>query len=156
MASTINTTETLTTISPTTNKPFIRRLAAPSQDIALFPSIGQNAFRSFRQSHPTLSSRQEIVAKALKLLTEKKDELALELTQQMGRPIAYTAKEITTAVKRGEYLNSIAAEVLDKDVPGQEEKGFKRYIRREPVGVILVLFAWNVSLGLLSIHTTAD
>ena len=89
-------------------------------------------------------------------MTEKKDELALELTQQMGRPIAYTAKEITTAVKRGEYLNSIAAEVLDKDVPGQEEKGFKRYIRREPVGVILVLFAWNVSLGLLSIHTTAD
>src|SRR2546421_8100341 len=37
------------------------------------------------------------------LFRSKQDELAKELTQQMGRPIAYTAKEITTAVKRGEY-----------------------------------------------------
>ena len=140
--------ESLTTISPTTNKPLLRRVAAPPTDIALLPSLGQNAFQSFRKSHPTLASRQEIVAKALKLVLEKQDELAKELTEQMGRPISYAAKEIQTAVKRAEYLNSIAGEVLGKDVPGQEERGFRRFIRREPVGVVLVLFAWNVSPSL--------
>jgi acyl-CoA reductase-like NAD-dependent aldehyde dehydrogenase len=58
--------------------------------------------------------------------------------------LQYTAKEITTAVMRGQYLNKVASQVLDHDVPGTEEKGFKRYIRREPVGVVLVIFAWNV------------
>lgn len=47
---------------------------------------------------------------------------------------------------RGDYLNKIASQILDHDVPATEEPGFKRYIRREPVGVVLVIFAWNVRL----------
>jgi len=30
-----------------------------------------------------------------------------------------------------------------KDTPGEPEKGFKRYIRKVPLGPVLVLFAWN-------------
>jgi acyl-CoA reductase-like NAD-dependent aldehyde dehydrogenase len=138
--------ENLSTISPTTNKSVVSRQALSPEDIALLPVIGQDAFTSYRRSHPTLGSRQEVVAKALKLLSERKDVLAKELTEQMGRPIAYTGVEIDTAVKRGEYLNRIAGDVLGEDVPGEPEKGFKRYIRREPVGVVLVIFAWNVRL----------
>jgi acyl-CoA reductase-like NAD-dependent aldehyde dehydrogenase len=138
--------ETLTTISPSTNQAIVTRKAASTEEIAKLPSTAQKAFAAYRKSCPTLSSRQKIVAKALQLLNEKQDELAKELTEQMGRPIAYTAKEITTALKRGEYLNSIAGEVLGQDVPGKEEAGFRRFIRREPVGVVLVLFAWNVCI----------
>jgi acyl-CoA reductase-like NAD-dependent aldehyde dehydrogenase len=139
--------ETLTTISPSTNQPIVTRKAATPQEIAKLSSIAQKAFAAYRKSCPTLSSRQKIVTKALQLLSEKQDDLAKELTEQMGRPIAYTAKEITTAVKRGEYLNSIVNEVLGQDVPGKQEAGFRRFIRREPVGVVLVLFAWNVRPG---------
>jgi delta 1-pyrroline-5-carboxylate dehydrogenase len=139
--------KTLTAISPSTNEPIVTRKAASAEEIAKLPSIAQKAFTAYRKSYPTLSSRQKIVTKALQLLNEKQDELAKELTEQMGRPIAYTAKEITTAVKRGEYLNSIAGEILGQDVPGKEEAGFRRFIRREPVGVVLVLFAWNVRPG---------
>lgn len=66
----------------------------------------------------------------------------------MGRPIAYTPKEVTTAVKRGEYLLKISDEAL-KDTPGEEEQGFRRWVRKEPVGTVLVVFAWNVSSCLL-------
>ena len=61
----------------------------------------------------------------------------------MGRPISYTAKEITTAVARGEYLLKISGEAL-RDTDGEPEKGFKRYIKKVPVGPTLILFAWNV------------
>lgn len=60
----------------------------------------------------------------------------------MGRPICYTAKEIETMVRRGEYLLSISSEALT-DVPGVPELGFTRFIRKEPVGVVLIIFAWN-------------
>lgn len=140
--------ETITTISPTTNKPVLTRNGISASDLQLLPKVATEAFLSFRKT--SLADRQAIVKKALKLLEAKQDELAKELTEQMGRPIAYTAKEVTTAVKRGEYLLKISEDAL-KDTDGEAEKGFKRFIRKVPVGPVLVLFAWNVSLKMTTI-----
>lgn len=135
--------ETITTISPTTNKPILTRHGLSPEAILKLGATAQEAQKSYVQTHPTLKSRQEIVTRALELLSKRQDELALELTEQMGRPIAYTGKEIATAVKRAEYLSKIASEELEKEYPGEAEEGFKRYLRKEPVGVVLVIFAWN-------------
>jgi acyl-CoA reductase-like NAD-dependent aldehyde dehydrogenase len=132
--------EKIVTISPSTNKPILERNSLTEQDLISIPENATKAFHTYRQS--SLSDRQAIVAKALKLLGEKKDELAKELTEQMGRPISYTGVEITTAVKRGEYLLKISGDTLS-DTPGEEEKGFKRWIKKIPVGPTLILFAWN-------------
>lgn len=135
--------ETITTISPTTNKPVLSRQGLTGDSILSLGTTAQTAFKSFRSSHPTLDSRLPIVNNALDLLLERKDVLARELTEQMGRPIAYTAVEITTAIKRAKYLVKVAPEMLTVPVQGEEEQNFKRYITREPVGTVLVIFAWN-------------
>ncbi|KAI9728050.1 MAG: hypothetical protein M1834_007864 [Cirrosporium novae-zelandiae] len=132
--------EVLTTISPSTNRPILSRTGLFDSDIALLPQTAAKAFERYRNT--SLSQRRTIVKKALEILASKTDELARELTEQMGRPIAYTAKEIATAVKRGEYLLKISEESL-ADTPGEKETGFKRYIKKEPVGPVLILFAWN-------------
>jgi acyl-CoA reductase-like NAD-dependent aldehyde dehydrogenase len=132
--------EKLTTISPSTNKPVLERNGLTEQEIETLPQTATKAFKSFRKT--SLADRQAIVKKALKLLGDKKDELAKELTEQMGRPISYTGVEVTTAVKRGEYLLKISGDALS-DTPGEEEKGFKRWIKKTPVGPTLILFAWN-------------
>ncbi|KAL9073363.1 MAG: hypothetical protein Q9161_002978 [Pseudevernia consocians] len=133
-------TEIITTISPSTNKPVLTRNGLSDSDAALLPALSTQAFNAFRLT--SLEERQVIVKRALKLITDKQDVLARELTEQMGRPIAYTAKEITTAVARGEYLLKISSDAL-RDTPGEPEKSFKRYIRKAPIGPVLVLFAWN-------------
>lgn len=137
--------EVLTTISPSTNKPVLARYGLSDHELALLPQRASEAFNAYRSV--SLKQRQAIVKKALQSLLDKQDVLARELTEQMGRPIAYAAKEITTAVLRGEYLLKISEDAL-KDTPGEPEKGFKRYIRKVPVGPVLVLFAWNVRTGL--------
>ncbi|KAM5457352.1 hypothetical protein MaudCBS49596_000547 [Microsporum audouinii] len=134
--------ETLTTISPITNKPVVTRAGVTADELATLPRTAQDAFRSFSRS-TTLGQRQEIVARALGLMAQRKDTLAREVTEQMGRPIAYTGVEITTAIKRGEYLNRVACEALGEPVPGDDEPGFKRYLKKEPLGVVLIIFAWN-------------
>lgn len=133
--------EVITTISPTTDEPILTRNGVSSAELEQLPELATQAFESWRKT--TLQERQDIVKKALKILDQKKDELATELTVQMGRPIAYTAKEVATAVKRAEYLLKISEETL-KDTPGEAEKGFKRFIRKVPVGPVLIIFAWNV------------
>jgi len=132
--------ETLTTISPTTNEPILTRTGASAADLQELPRVAAEAFKTW--SKTSLADRQAIVKKALKLLDDKKDELAQEITVQMGRPIAYTAGEVTTAIKRADYLLKISDETL-ADTDGEAEKGFKRFIRKVPVGPVLVLFAWN-------------
>ncbi|KAI8244868.1 Succinate-semialdehyde dehydrogenase [Colletotrichum sp. SAR 10_99] len=132
--------EVLTTISPTTNEPILTRNGISQADLDELPNTATKAFESW--SKTSLADRQKIVKTALKLLLNLKDDLAQELTVQMGRPIAYTGVEVATAVKRAEYLLKISDEVL-KDTDGEAEKGFKRFIRKVPVGPVLVIFAWN-------------
>ena len=132
--------EVITTISPISNKPILTRDGLAASDVVLLPALATQAFNDFRLT--SLEHRQAIVGRALQLLGEKQDVLAQELTEQMGRPIAYASKEITTAVARGQYLLKISGDALS-DTPGEPENGFKRYIRKLPVGPVLVLFAWN-------------
>jgi len=144
------TMEQLITISPVTNKPLLFRNALPPAEIALLPRQAERAFEFYRRT--PLKHRQEIVAKALELLDGQQETLAKELTEQIGRPIKFARKEIATAVVRGRYLLKISEEPL-RDTPGEQEKGFKRYIRKVPVGPVLILFAWNVSAHVLKIST---
>ncbi|GKT47375.1 succinate/fumarate mitochondrial transporter [Colletotrichum spaethianum] len=121
--------EVLKTISPTTNEPVVTRNGVSQADLDELPTTATKAFESW--SKTSLADRQSIVKKALKLLLEKKDELAEELTVQMGRPSPTPASR---SPPRDEVL---------KDTDGEPEKGFKRFIRKVPVGPVLVLFAWN-------------
>ena len=132
----------LTTISPITLKPIFTRQELTPEEIPAIVTKSTKAFSTFRQNYD-LKARQNIVWKALSILEERADGLAKDLTEQMGRPIQYCAKEIKTAVLRGKYMWTISTEAL-KDVPGEEEAGFRRYIRKEAIGPVLVVFAWNV------------
>ena len=133
--------EKITTMSPSTNKPVVERDGPTDAELAQLPKTAQQAFLKY--SKTSLADRQKIVKKALQLINEKQDELAQEITDQMGRPIAFSAKEVQTAVKRGEYLLKISEEALS-DTPGEPEQGFKRFIRKVALGPVLILFPWNV------------
>jgi acyl-CoA reductase-like NAD-dependent aldehyde dehydrogenase len=141
--------ETITTISPITNKPVLTRNGISASELELLPKVATEAFLSFRKT--SLADRQGIVKRALKILNDKQDVLGKELTELMGRPIAYTAKEVTTAVKRGEYLLKISEDTL-KDTEGEAENGFRRFIRKVPVGPVLIIFAWNVGSHTIEGH----
>jgi len=60
----------------------------------------------------------------------------------MGRPIRYTPKEIDTAVLRGRYMISITERELsdvDAELGHVPVKGLQRFIRKEPIGVVLTV-----------------
>jgi len=133
---------TITTISPVTGLAILTRQGITESAFPTILATAQRAFSTFRHTHP-VAARREIVRKALQILASRADALGKEITEQMGRPIAYTPKEVATAVKRGEYLLKVSEEAL-KDTPGEAEEGFRRWIRKEPLGVVLVVFAWNV------------
>ena len=76
-------------------------------------------------------------------MVARADEIGTELTWQMGRPIAHSPHEIRRGfVERAEHMMAIAGDALI-DLPAPPVVGFTRFIRREPLGTVLVLAPWN-------------
>lgn len=73
------------------------------------------------------------------------DEVAVNTSRQMGKPVKQARGEVNRLVERAEYMIGIAKDTLaDEYVP--EIAGFKRYIRHEPLGVVFDIAAWNYPL----------
>ena len=90
-----------------------------------------------------LEDRVATVERAIQWSVEHADRLALEITLQMGRPIAHSPFEITRGFQeRARHMAAIAGGAL-ADIPAPEQDGFVRFIRREPVGTVLVVAPWN-------------
>ena len=126
------------TITPIDGSIYVERPLARATDIerALARAVGAQA----QWKHVPVAQRVAIVRKMVDWCVARADVLGEELTRQMGRPIAYTPNEIRRGFQeRALYMASIAEDALSPVTitPGS------RFIRREPLGVVLVVAPWN-------------
>lgn len=70
------------------------------------------------------------------------DRIAADLTGQMGRPIRFGKGEMGGVRDRADYMAGIAAETLAPKMV-EDSDAFRRYIAREPLGVVFVIAPWN-------------
>lgn len=73
------------------------------------------------------------------------EEIARNVTLQMGKPLVQARREVETVFERADYMISIAEESLSPDIL-PEKAGFHRRIEHEPLGVVLNMAAWNYPL----------
>ena len=93
--------------------------------------VGAGSRRRARQADPRRAD----------VLVAMNDEIVPELAWQMGRPIRYGAEK-RGLEERARYMAGIAEEALAPLVP-KELSGFRRYVKREPAGIVLVIAPWN-------------
>lgn len=114
---------------------------ASGSDIDAALDLASRAQRSWK--HVPIAERAAICRRAVDRIVSRADELASELTRQMGRPIAHTPFEIRRGFQeRARYMIGIAETTL-ADIAMEPKEGFRRFIRREPLGVVLVIAPWN-------------
>ena len=128
-------------VSPVDGSVYAERGLASASQVEKALEKAARAQRAWRQV--TVSERVAIVRKMVAWCVERADQLGEELTWQMGRPIAYSPNEIRRGFQeRALYLASVAEEALS-DIQIEAKGGFQRFIRREPLGVVLVVAPWN-------------
>jgi aldehyde dehydrogenase family protein/enoyl-ACP reductase-like protein len=129
------------TISPVDGSIYAERQLATSREIenALAKAVrSQAAWKRI-----PVSERAAECKRMLDWLLERADEIGEELTWQIGRPIAYSPNEIRRGFQeRVNYMAGIAEREL-ADIELEPKENFRRFIRREPVGVVLALAPWN-------------
>ena len=133
----------LITISPIDGSVAVQRPYATFDEIAAALTRAKMAQRAW-QSTP-LAARAALVTNAVDALVAQKDDIAEELTRQMGRPVRYTPGEVDGFEKRARHMILIAEQALADVVPLTID-GFTRFIKRTPVGVVLVVAPWNYPL----------
>ncbi|HXZ60119.1 MAG TPA: aldehyde dehydrogenase family protein [Steroidobacteraceae bacterium] len=69
-------------------------------------------------------------------------DIATGLSWQMGRPIRFAPSEVRGTLERARHMSGCAAAAL-ADLDAGPKAGFRRFIRREPLGVVFTVAAWN-------------
>lgn len=129
------------TISPVDGSIYLERPLATDEMIENALAKATEAQKEWKKT--SIKDRADFCLKAVEYFLNHADEIGLELTWQMGRPIRYTANEIRKGFQeRAKYMISVAEQAL-ADIEVEEISGFKRFIRRDPVGVVFVVAPWN-------------
>lgn len=88
-----------------------------------------------------LAERTALVRKGVANVGAMNDEIVPELARQMGRPVRYGG-EFGGFEERASYMASIAETAL-APVEIEDSRAFRRLIKREPHGVVMVIAPWN-------------
>jgi acyl-CoA reductase-like NAD-dependent aldehyde dehydrogenase len=128
------------TISPVDGSVYVERtLAVPAQIEAALESarLAQRLWRNV-----PVPERMTILSRFCDEFESRRDAIAEELSWQMGRPIRYAPNEVRGTLERARHMIAIAPEAL-ADIDVGPKTGFHRFLRREPLGVVFTVAAWN-------------
>jgi acyl-CoA reductase-like NAD-dependent aldehyde dehydrogenase len=101
------------------------------------------AYEAWRRT--PLEERMRQVKKGLERFLAAADEVARDVTLQMGKPIGEARREVQTFRERAEHMIGIAARSLAPDLLPAKE-GFHLRIEHVPLGVVFNIAAWNYPL----------
>jgi len=128
------------TISPVDGSVCVERPLATTAEIDAVLTRARAAQRAWRRV--PLAERAAILAKFCDAFEARGGEIAREISVQMGRPIRYAPNEVRGMLDRARTMIRLAPEGLADVIP-EPKAGFNRFIRREPLGVVLTVAAWN-------------
>lgn len=116
-----------------------------ADDAKLAEAIGQAQTAFDCWSRLPIARRIEIVNEGLNRFRQLAENVARDVTLQMGKPIGQARSECNGTMERAKYMVSIAEQTLAPDILPPKE-GFRRRIEHVPLGVVFNVAAWNYPL----------
>ncbi|MEE8580693.1 MAG: aldehyde dehydrogenase family protein [Myxococcota bacterium] len=130
----------LRTISPVDGSVYVERPLAGQQEIRAALDSARRAQADWQQT--PIPERARLCRDMVAALVGRSPEIAPEISRQMGRPIAHSGGEVRGFEERALHMIEIAEDALAEIRP-PPKAGFTRFIRREPLGVVLTIAPWN-------------
>ena len=132
-------TETVKIVSPVDGSVYADRPIASDAEIASALRAARAALPEWRKV--SIAERAKYMLAFLDALLAMNDDITKELAWQMGRPVRYGGEKGATE-ERIRTMAALAEEALAPYYPPAKD-GFRRFIAREPVGVVMVIAPWN-------------
>lgn len=127
-------------ISPVDGRVYAER--KPTDTGQLLQALEAAAVAQAQWKQRPLSERATFCSAAVDAMLAMHDQIVPELAWQMGRPVRFGAGELRGFEERARHMIAIAPQALAAVEP-PPVAGFRRYIKREPLGTVLVIAPWN-------------
>ena len=128
-------------VSPIDGRVLVERPLASDAMLHSALDEAQAAQRAWRRV--PVAERAALVRRMTAWCVARADALGEELTRQMGRPLAHSPAELRRGFQERSLYMADLAEAALADLRAEPQPGFERFIRREPLGVVLVIAPWN-------------
>ena len=92
-------------------------------------------------------TRGDIILKAALLLEQRRDELARQMTQEMGKPLKETQGDLQTAIDFGKFVAGEARRPEGSTVPSAIPDKLCLTMR-QPLGVVGIITPWNFPMAI--------
>ncbi|MEJ6782282.1 aldehyde dehydrogenase family protein [Aminobacter sp. Piv2-1] len=133
-------TETVKLKSPVDGSIYVERPVASDQSVNAAVERARAAQADW--ARVPVAERANYMLKMLEALVGMSDEIVPELAWQMGRPTRYGG-EFGGVKERTQYMVEIAERALAPVPASNPKDGFRRYVRKDPLGVVMVIAPWN-------------
>lgn len=114
-----------------------------AEDVDAAVAAARRAFPEWRRTPAPL--RGEIIARATRMLIERKPELAEGITREMGKVLVDSGYDVQGAITSGEYMSGEGRRMFGDTVPSGLPDRLAMTIR-EPVGVVGIITPWNLPM----------
>lgn len=133
-------TETVKLTSPIDGSIYVERPVATDQ--AINAAVERARTAQAEWARLPVAERAKYMLKMLEALVGMADEIVPELAWQMGRPVRYGG-EFGGVKERTQYMVEIAERALALVPASNPKDGFRRYVKKDPLGVVMVIAPWN-------------
>ena len=136
--------EKITVINPATEEIIEEIEVASLEKVKEAVANARKAFPIW--SNMLLDNRIEWIKKLIPLIKAKKEELALTITKEMGKPISLSIEEPLRVINTINFYVDNIKDFLKEEVvyEGKDEKDVIVY---EPLGVVAIITPWNYPLN---------
>lgn len=110
-----------------------------SKEVGEIIKLTQQTWEKWRDT--TFSLRSECLCAAAKILQNRKEELAILMALEMGKPLQGGHAEIDKCADVCEYYAKNGAKFLKNEAVDTEAS--KSYVNFQPIGIVLAVMPWN-------------
>ncbi|MBV6303891.1 NAD-dependent succinate-semialdehyde dehydrogenase [Candidimonas humi] len=132
--------ETLEVVSPSTAQVIGQLRMASAQDVQRAIECAGQAFRSWKKTGA--KQRSDLLRKVAVEMRLDRDNLARQITTELGKPLGEAQKEVDVAAEMFEWAAEEARRLYGRLIPARAP-GIEQLARLEPYGVVAGVSGWN-------------
>jgi aldehyde dehydrogenase (NAD+) len=118
-----------------------------SEDVDAAVDAAAEAFETWRLV--PAPKRAEILYRAAETLVRRKEDLAQDMTREMGKPLAETRGDVQEAIDMTYYMAGEGRRLFGQTTPSELRNKFAMTVR-QPLGVCAMITPWNFPMAIPS------
>jgi len=121
--------------------------SSSNEDVNLAVDAAAEAYKKWRLV--PAPKRAEILYRAAETLVKRKEDLAKDMTREMGKPLSETRGDVQEAIDMTYYMAGEGRRLFGQTTPSELPNKFAMSVR-QPLGVVGMITPWNFPMAIPS------